>query len=967
MGNPINHGTDNDRNIIVQVAYDKAGRMTSLRDPNGNLTSYEYDLLNRRTKLTNPLTNEWSTAYTDLGGGGTKTILTDPNGVDTERSFDRAGRLSSITYGNPANTPDVLFAYDLFSNRTQMTEYSGAGFTTPVRETIFGYDDARRLTSVGFDNDGDTTVDETVSYAYDAGGLRTQLTLPGSKVISYTYDERGQLVSLTDWDDQTSTFGYDKVHRHVVTERENGLRSRYTHDAAGRLRLLRHTQGGLTAAHFAYEVDGRGNRTQALEVVAKDGGNGAVGYRSTVVDLSGNWTEDSVNGIQVTTDVSASLKLMFLGNEAELYIGTGSDHGMFDIYLNRSLWRTIDGYTATDNIRTISLELEGDGPHTLELRNRPLKNRLSSNFKLRVSGLLTPNVDFTLHTIQYEYDQLSRLLMADYVNDVNVNTSGEGQSLRQYAYTYDRAGNRTGSSLGSGSPTTYAYNAANQVTGDGTYTYEYNDNGSLRYQKSGMTTVREYTWNRANRLIDDGTLTHQYDGLGNRISQNDGTDTTHYLLDLQPSLANVLRATIGAADAYYIHGLRGIHAQQTMQFQGWNYPLQDGLGSVRAVDGGGITREYDPYGVSDTAPITPYDGDSIFGFTGEQTDTSELIFLRARYYNPALGTFMSLDPFEGMSDRPMSLNGYNWVEGNTPNKVDPTGRNSNYVLGTNLSSTITFNTRTCSPSSSLDSLPVGQSSCRPQRTGTRCQLFVSEVECIIETTISEMKKYCNTYWLECLLAPPDILSAVIDLLAAYYSGVEITQRANWLPQFQRGGVGERHELELYNAQGHYEWDSPALGDTQTGRDLRAAYGFRRPYFANTHHYFGYLKNAYYYTNLPGSVYDLVNEIQNLEAAVEDIEQRSQNNTLTPDHFTRYRWLFEEGLNDLYIVSEAGDMARLVHLFGVDILAAAIESEWCAENESDIWKYDSDVREFYHDFPERLWPENVERQYGQNNP
>jgi hypothetical protein len=31
-------------------------------------------------------------------------------------------------------------------------------------------------------------------------------------------------------------------------------------------------------------------------------------------------------------------------------------------------------------------------------------------------------------------------------------------------------------------------------------------------------------------------------------------------------------------------------------------------------------------------PITSYDGDSIFGFTGEQTDASGLLYLRARYY-----------------------------------------------------------------------------------------------------------------------------------------------------------------------------------------------------------------------------------------------------------------------------------------------------------------------------------------------
>src|SRR5690606_22419123 len=101
------------------------------------------------------------------------------NGVDTERDFDRLGRLSSIQYGDPASTPDVVFEYDAAGNRSRMTEYGGAGFTSPVRETLYDYDAVRRLTSVGFDTDANSSVDETVSYEYDAGGLRTQLTLPG--------------------------------------------------------------------------------------------------------------------------------------------------------------------------------------------------------------------------------------------------------------------------------------------------------------------------------------------------------------------------------------------------------------------------------------------------------------------------------------------------------------------------------------------------------------------------------------------------------------------------------------------------------------------------------------------------------------------------------------------------------------------------------------------------------------------
>jgi RHS repeat-associated protein len=53
--------------------------------------------------------------------------------------------------------------------------------------------------------------------------------------------------------------------------------------------------------------------------------------------------------------------------------------------------------------------------------------------------------------------------------------------------------------------------------------------------------------------------------------------------------------------------------------------------------------------------------------------TDHILHLRARNYFPNLGTFLSLDPFEGMMGRAMSLNGYGWVEGNTPNLIDPSG------------------------------------------------------------------------------------------------------------------------------------------------------------------------------------------------------------------------------------------------------------------------------------------------------
>src|SRR5690606_34670443 len=65
---------------------------------------------------------------------------------------------------------------------------------------------------------------------------------------------------------------------------------------------------------------------------------------------------------------------------------------------------------------------------------------------------------------------------------------------------------------------------------------------------------------------------------------------------------------------------------------------------------------------------------TVYGFTGEQEDgATGLLYLRARYYDSSLKTFMSRDPWEGTGWRPGTLNYYAYVHGNPVNWVDHTG------------------------------------------------------------------------------------------------------------------------------------------------------------------------------------------------------------------------------------------------------------------------------------------------------
>jgi RHS repeat-associated protein len=82
--------------------------------------------------------------------------------------------------------------------------------------------------------------------------------------------------------------------------------------------------------------------------------------------------------------------------------------------------------------------------------------------------------------------------------------------------------------------------------------------------------------------------------------------------------------------------------------------------------------EYDAFGNSFTMSGTTPNN---YLYRGEQYDSDlGLYYLRARYYNPATGRFMSRDPEDGNQLDPKSLHKYLYADGDPINGIDPTGR-----------------------------------------------------------------------------------------------------------------------------------------------------------------------------------------------------------------------------------------------------------------------------------------------------
>ena len=99
------------------------------------------------------------------------------------------------------------------------------------------------------------------------------------------------------------------------------------------------------------------------------------------------------------------------------------------------------------------------------------------------------------------------------------------------------------------------------------------------------------------------------------------------------------------------------------------------MGSTRAItDNVGLVTDrytYDAFG--GLLDQTETYGNS-FQFAGEQRDSSTgLDYLRARYYDPSLGRFISKDAFSGSLSDPMSQHDYQYAHANPVRFTDPTG------------------------------------------------------------------------------------------------------------------------------------------------------------------------------------------------------------------------------------------------------------------------------------------------------
>ena len=217
------------------------------------------------------------------------------------------------------------------------------------------------------------------------------------------------------------------------------------------------------------------------------------------------------------------------------------------------------------------------------------------------------------------------------------------------------------------------------MTSAGSITYIYNGRGDLTTFTNGAN-VTTYAYNAADQLTSvtagGTTSTYVYNADGKRVKQTIGSTVTNFLWDEASMYGDVVYeySSSGSALASYVLGGTGLISQTRGTTT--NYFLQDGQGSTRALTNsttGAITDTYSYTAFGESFATT---GTTVnpYRYTGQQFDSSTGLYdLRARYYNPALGRFLSQDMYPVNFGSPIEFNRYAYTANNPTNRADPSG------------------------------------------------------------------------------------------------------------------------------------------------------------------------------------------------------------------------------------------------------------------------------------------------------
>jgi RHS repeat-associated protein len=612
--------------------HDEHGQLESLTDPLGHTWAYGYDAYGDRTSETDPLGDKQATAY---DADSRVTSITSPRGnLEGAEPAQYTTSVERDPQGRPIKVTDPLgnatkYAYDANGNLASVTDAKG----------------------------------HTTKYTYNADDERTKVEKPNGATLETGYDGTGYVSSQTDGRGKTTTYARNVIEQPVevidplgrktlesfdaagnptkVTDAA-GRETGYSYDAAGRLTAVAYSEEATPDASFEYDADGN--------VVAISDGTGKSSF---AYDQLGRLTR-SENGNGETVEYSYNLGeeqtgLVYPNGKAlsRVYDEAGRLESIGD-WLGGT---TSFAYDADSNLTGVVFPA-ASGNH----------DEYGYNRASRMSTATFKKGSETLASLSYVRDALGQVEKearsglpgseeVSYGYDQNNRLTEAGPA----SFEYDAADNLT-----KGIGSTNTYDAASQLEAGTGLTYSYDKLGERTKSTPASGPATSYGYDQAGNLVsvsgpEEGEApaiaeTMTYDAAGLLASKMSGLTTQHLSWDqsAEPPLL------LADGENSYVYGPNGLGIEQISTGEEPTYLHHDALGSTRLLtEAAGKTSaalSYSPYGGAEgkTGTVT-----TPLGFSGQYTDAmTGLQYLRARFYDPGTGQFLSRDPLEPLTREP---------------------------------------------------------------------------------------------------------------------------------------------------------------------------------------------------------------------------------------------------------------------------------------------------------------------------
>ena len=685
-------GDANTAEAITTMEYDASGNMTSLTDPEGNITrltaydslgnvltkidargkqwSYTYDDDGRLKTATDPLNNAIQFFYDELGN---KIREVDAESLETTFEYDHKNMLIKRTdaLGNATlfdynsdgklikqTDPEgklVRYEYDNEGrevktidgngNEVAMEYYDSVGGGCPSCAGSSGNSKPSRIIYPTF----------TKTYTYDVRGKKTAetdvLSASESYTTSFTYDAMGNLVSKTDKENKTTSYEYDALRRLKKVIEPLMQKTGYTYDDRDNLISLKDAKGNITR----FEYDRNNKMVKEIRPMGQE--------TTYQYDSTGNLVQkiDALN--QETEygydDAGRLNEIGYITTPARAVTFTYNKVGNLKSYNDGTTSATYD----YDDVFRKTSETVSYGPFQKAYSYEYYKNGMKKAFtgpdnvtytytydaSNQITGIQIPGQGSITYT-SYIWNQPASITLPGgskkdngydplmRIKQITVKDPAQNV-LMNYQYSYDKMDNITSKQTEHGNYQ-YSYDDLYRLTNETSPTngtsYTYDAVGN-RITSSDITGT--WSYNANNELQSYDNIIYEYDANGNTIKKTDGTSVTNYIYDTENRLMQVTDGSGSIIANYYYDPLGRRLWKEVSGTRTYFLYADEGL--VEECDANGAiinTYGYTPGSIWTTDPLFMRENSSYYfyhndhlGTPQQLTDTSGAVPWTANY------------------------------------------------------------------------------------------------------------------------------------------------------------------------------------------------------------------------------------------------------------------------------------------------------------------------------------------------